>query len=62
LVNEKGVRFESNAAIKNNHVVIAIPTGEKIQKVLYAWQPFTRANLCNEAGLPDSTFSVTIEN
>ncbi|NDV58257.1 hypothetical protein D0T85_09110 [Bacteroides sp. 519] len=31
------------------------------QWVRYGWQPYTRANLVNEAGLPASTFKIEIE-
>jgi len=58
LVNEKGIYINANAIIKNDKVVIAIPKDEKIEKIVYAWRPFTRANLINEDGLPASTFSI----
>jgi len=58
LVNEKGIRMETIATIYKNKVLLNIPPGEKIKRILYAWKPFTRANLVNEAGLPVSTFSM----
>ncbi|WP_121365978.1 GDSL-type esterase/lipase family protein [Flavobacterium limicola] len=60
LVNDKGNRFQSKAEIVKNQVIITIPKGEKIKTVLYAWKPFTTANLVNEAGLPCSTFKLEI--
>ncbi|MES2646036.1 MAG: GDSL-type esterase/lipase family protein [Bacteroidota bacterium] len=60
LVNEKGLHLKVDAKIVKNNVLITVPAGEKIKTVLYAWQPFTRANLVNEAGLPASTFSIAI--
>ena len=39
---------------------IFIEEGENIKSVYYAWQPFTRANLVNEAGLPCSTFKLEV--
>lgn len=57
----KGNHLPVKASILKNKVYLAIPAGLKISKVLYAWQPFTRANLVNEAGLPASTFSITIK-
>jgi sialate O-acetylesterase len=54
--------MEAVARINKNKVLIKIPTGEKIKSILYAWKPFTRANLVNEAGLPGSTFSMGILN
>jgi sialate O-acetylesterase len=62
LVNDKGQRFKVRATIHNKQVWLTIPKGEKIKQVLYAWQPFTRANLVNEVGLPTSTFSINIQN
>jgi sialate O-acetylesterase len=58
LVNEKGIYINANAIIKNDKVVIEIPKDEKIKKIVYAWRPFTRANLINADGLPASTFSI----
>ncbi|QIL38022.1 sialate O-acetylesterase [Pedobacter sp. HDW13] len=55
-----GAHFPVKASIVQNRVLINIPPGKTISKVLYAWQPFTRANLVNEAGLPASTFSISI--
>jgi sialate O-acetylesterase len=33
-----------------------------IKTVLYAWKPFTLANLVNEAGLPCSTFKLAVND
>lgn len=62
LVTDKGKHLESKATIVNNQVVITIPKGEKITAVLYAWKPFTLANLVNEAGLPSSTFKLELKS
>ena len=35
--------------------------GENVKSVYYAWEPFTRANLVNEAGLPCSTFKIELK-
>ena len=59
--NEKGEIISPEAEIKNNEVVLHLNKNEKIIKVLYAYQPFTRANLENEAGLPASTFSIELK-
>ncbi|WP_316817408.1 GDSL-type esterase/lipase family protein [Pedobacter nyackensis] len=62
LVTEKGNHLiPEKAIILNNQVLLSIPKGERIKKVLYAWRPFTRANLINEAGLPASTFSIPLK-
>ena len=41
---------------------IDIPKGEKIKTVLYAWKPYTTANLVNEASLPCSTFKLELNS
>jgi sialate O-acetylesterase len=61
LATDKGKHIATEATIVNNQVVISIPKGEKIETVLYAWKPFTLANLVNEAGLPCSTFRLTVK-
>ena len=61
VMNEKGEIYPVSGTIKNNKVVLALPEGSKIIKVLYAFKPFTRANLVNEAGLPASTFSLKVK-
>lgn len=60
LVNDKGIHIQDKAAIVKNQVLITIPKGEKIKTVLYAWKPFSTANLVNEAGLPCSTFKLEL--
>ncbi len=57
-----GAHFPVKASIVKNEVHLNIPPDKTISRVLYAWQPFTRANLINEAGLPASTFSISISN
>ena len=59
-MNKKGEIFSPEAEITNNKVVLYLNKNEKIIKVLYAFQPFTRADLENEAGLPASTFCIEI--
>lgn len=61
LVTEKGIRIETRATILKDEVSILIPKGEKIKTVLYAWKPYTTANLVNEANLPSSTFQMNLE-
>lgn len=60
LVTDKGNHIQSKATIIKNQVHINIPKGEKIRAVLYAWKPFTTANLVNEAALPCSTFKLEL--
>ncbi|NGY36883.1 sialate O-acetylesterase [Flavobacterium sp. XN-5] len=61
LVTVKGKHIKTLATAKNNQIFITIPKGENIKSVYYAWDPFTRANLVNEAGLPCSTFKIEIK-
>lgn len=60
LVTNKGQHIGTEATIVSNQIVINIPKGEKITTVLYAWKPFTLANLVNESGLPCSTFRLEL--
>lgn len=60
LINDKGIHFHVKGSISVTSVRLAIPENETIKAVAYAWQPFSRANLINEAGLPASTFSISI--
>jgi sialate O-acetylesterase len=60
VVDDKGNHLVVKATIFKNEVHLIIPAHLKITEVLYAWQPFTRANLINEAKLPASTFSISI--
>ncbi|MNL55908.1 hypothetical protein D3C87_1793570 [compost metagenome] len=61
LVTEKGQHIiPVKAMIVNKQIRLSIPNGQYIKKVVYAWKPFTRANLTNEAGLPASTFSIIV--
>lgn len=44
--------------IKNKIIINNLP--KSVQSVLYAYKPFSRGNLINEAGVPVSTFSLTL--
>jgi sialate O-acetylesterase len=61
LVSAKGYHLKVKAQIKNDQVHLAVPESEQIQAVVYGWEPFTRANLVNEAGLPASTFYIPLK-
>jgi len=61
LEDRYGNHFSAQAVIFNNKVRLAIPPDILVTRVLYAWQPFTNANLINEAGLPVSTFSILVK-
>jgi len=60
LVNDKGYFVKAAASKKDDKVFIQVPNGQAIKKVVYAWEPFTQANLVNEAMLPASTFMLDL--
>ncbi len=62
LMNGKGMFFPVQGITSNNKITLPIPDNEKIIRVVYGWKPFTRANLVNEAGLPASTFSKSLNS
>jgi sialate O-acetylesterase len=62
VMNDKGGIILPKAEIKNNKVILYLTKNEKIIKILYAYQPFTKANIENEAGLPASTFSIEVKH
>ncbi|MBO4661915.1 MAG: sialate O-acetylesterase [Bacteroidaceae bacterium] len=49
----------ARAYIEDNSIYLVCPEVKDARKVRYAWQPYTRANVVNEAGLPMSTFLLT---
>lgn len=56
LVTDKGDFIPVPAWIRKNKVYIRLPDNIVVKKVVYAWKPFTQANLINNAMLPASTF------
>lgn len=60
LVTNHGKFVPIAAEIRNNQVVIKLPNAEPIQAIAYAWQPFTKANLINQEGLPCGTFKTKV--
>ena len=44
------------AEVEGNHLKVYNKNIKNPRYVRYGWQPFTRANLVNETGLPASTF------
>ncbi|WP_184542047.1 GDSL-type esterase/lipase family protein [Mucilaginibacter sp. FT3.2] len=60
LVNNKGQSILTAASIKGSKVYLTVPVGESIKAINYAMQPFSRANLINEAGLPAPTFTMQL--
>ncbi len=59
---EEGLYREVTAEVVGSRLRLDCRGIENPRFVRYAWQPFTRANLVNEAGLPASTFRVEIAN
>ena len=51
----------SDAQILKNKLIIP-SKGKEITHIQYAYKPFSRGNLVNEAGVPVSTFSVKIDH
>jgi sialate O-acetylesterase len=62
LVNKKGKLADAIAKIENDTIVIMLEKDDTTIEVRYGWQPFTRANLVNGAGLPASTFKLKLPN
>lgn len=60
LLTEKGLAIPAPARIEGRNVYIRVPKDGPVKSVRYAWQPFTRANLVNESGLPASTFYLPV--
>ena len=60
VLDEKGMIYSPRAEIRANRVVLSLNNNNTIIRVLYAYHPFTRANLENEAGLPGGTFSIML--
>lgn len=56
-----GKRTEVEAIIKGNTIIIPANKATTYRRILYAWQPYTNANLINSEGLPASTFAVEIQ-
>lgn len=63
LARYDGLYVPATATIdrENGYVILNADGIEKPRFVRYAWQPFTRANLVNGAGLPASTFMMPVE-
>ena len=61
IVDEKGIQKEIKGFLQKDKVIIPIDNNEKIVELRYGWEPYTRANLLNAAGLPASTFRLKIQ-
>lgn len=61
VLTNKGLFVEVKADIINDRVILEIPKGEVVEKVVYAWEPFSMGNLINEERLPASTFMMDLK-
>lgn len=61
LGDDRGNRLPVRAAAAKNRIHLVVPKELAVDRVYYGWQPFTRANLVNQAALPASTFSIAIK-
>ena len=55
-----GVFYPAKADVIDGKIRLTSDKVKNPRYVRYAWQPFTRANLVNKAGLPASTFQSVI--
>ena len=55
-----GIYHPADARIAGDKVTVGAQEVPQPVSVRYAWQPFTRANLVNAAGLPCSTFEISL--
>lgn len=51
----------ANAQIVGDRVRLAIPRNSNPMTLVYGWDPVSKGNLINAAGLPASTFSILLE-
>lgn len=62
LAEHEGVYYPADAEIIDNKIILKNMNVKNPRYVRYAWQPFTRANVVNGAGLPASTFKAEADN
>lgn len=56
IAETEGVYYPATAEVVGNQIRVVSKEVKNPRHVRYGWQPFTRANLVNGAGLPASTF------
>ncbi|MGV3657086.1 MAG: sialate O-acetylesterase [Chitinophagaceae bacterium] len=61
VVDNKGIQKEIKTFLQGDKVVIPLVGNEDVVEVRYGCQPYTTANLVNEAGLPTSTFQLKVQ-
>ncbi len=62
LINSKGERTPADATISKNNIYLKILPGAEVKAIWYAMQPYTHANLANNARLPASTFMLSLHH
>lgn len=60
IAEHDGFYFPASAYIDGETIILTCDKVKNPRFVRYAWQPFTRANVVNAAGLPASTFKIEI--
>ncbi len=60
IAGQDGVFELVNASVNGKEIVIQTQI-KNVQRIRYGWNPFSRGNLVNEAGLPASTFEMEID-
>ena len=61
IAEHDGLFVPAEARIEGGEIVLSSDKVKRARLVRYGWQPFTRANLVNAAGLPASTFRIEVE-
>ena len=56
VAGDDGLFYPAQAVVENGKIKVWSDKVKEPETVRYGWQPFTRANLVNGAGLPASTF------
>lgn len=56
IAETEGIYFPATAVVEGSRIKVYSKNVKNPHHVRYGWQPFTRANLINGAGLPASTF------
>ena len=57
IAGQDGIFESAKASLEGTEIVIQTQMKE-VQKIRYGWNPYSRGNLVNEAGLPASTFKI----
>lgn len=62
IAEKEGLFYPAQAEVIGGRIKVTNPEVRHPRYVRYGWQPFTRANLVNQDGLPASTFRAEKEN